>query len=67
MEEVLTTRHLIETNATRLHRIRMFARLEGAPIPGPLEDLTAVDQQIWEEAWRAHEATKWLDEVRQRP
>jgi hypothetical protein len=45
----------------------MFARLEGAPIPGPLEDLTAVDQQIWEEAWRAHEATKWLDEVRQRP
>jgi hypothetical protein len=55
------TRHIIELNATRLHRVRMYARLPGAPVPGPLEDLPEIDQQHWDEARRAHEATAYLD------
>lgn len=56
------TRLIIAQNATRLHRIRMFARLPGAPVPGPLEDLPEVDQQHWEQAWRLHEATAYLEQ-----
>ena len=55
------TRHIIELNATRLHRVRMYARLHGAPVPGPFEELPEVDQQHWLEAWRLHEATAYLD------
>jgi len=33
------TRHIIELNATRMHRARCYARLHGAPVPGPFEEL----------------------------
>jgi hypothetical protein len=54
------TRHIIELNATRMHRVRMYARLHGAPVPGALEELSEDDQRHWLEAWRLHEATSYL-------
>lgn len=35
-------------NALRAHRLRIFARLPGAPIPKPLEEIEPVERDCWE-------------------
>ena len=41
-------RSIIRENAIRNHRLQIFVRLPGAPIPRPLEDLDPVTRDCWE-------------------
>jgi hypothetical protein len=41
-------RTVLYENALRAHRLRIFERLPGAPIPCPLEELDEVTRACWE-------------------
>jgi hypothetical protein len=41
-------RSLLLENALRTHRLRIYARLPGAPLPCPLEELDEVTRACWE-------------------
>jgi hypothetical protein len=52
---------LIRSNAIRAQRLRMFGRIHGLPvIPPPLEELPAIDRELWEMVYDLDQSTEYL-------
>lgn len=64
----MTDPTIIRANALRAHRLGIFGRLNGLPvIPPPLEELPAIDRELWELVYDLDQRTRYLDDRRARP